>query len=184
MLSNIIKNGGLGFRRKKVTFNGVPSILIKDGFLIELGSGCTLNSQNIGYHLNMHSCVKLIADCKGAKIKIGSQTRIHGSCVHARNYIEIGKRCLIAANCQIIDSNGHEAKITNPEKRILSKGVSKPIIIEDDVWLGAGVKVLAGAHIGRGSVVGTVTVVTGFIPPMSIVVGQTCKVVAKVNDNL
>lgn len=44
-----------------------------------------------------------------------------------------------------------------------------PIIIEDDVWIGAGVTVTPGVTIGRGSVVGAGAVVAQDVPPMSLV---------------
>ena len=53
---------------------------------------------------------------------IGENSRIHGSCIHAFQYIEIGKNCLIAANCQIIDSNGHAISI-HERKKIKKKAI-------------------------------------------------------------
>jgi hypothetical protein len=91
-----------------VVFKGMPLIGIARGASIRIERGVTINSRNGGYHVNMHSPVKLLADRPGAIIHIGEDTRIHGSCIHAYCSISIGKRCLIAANCQIIDCNGHE----------------------------------------------------------------------------
>lgn len=47
----------------------------------------------------------------------------------------------------------------------------KDIVIEDDVWIGAGSIILGGAHIGKGAVVGAGSVVTGSLPPNSICAG-------------
>ncbi len=52
-----------------------------------------------------------------------------------------------------------------------------PIVIEDDVWIGAGAIVNKGVRIGRGSVIGSGAVVTRDIPPYSIAVGVPCRVV-------
>lgn len=46
------------------------------------------------------------------------------------------------------------------------------IVIDDDVWLGAGVVVLDGARIGKGAVVGAMSLVRGDIPPFGIFVGN------------
>lgn len=54
-----------------------------------------------------------------------------------------------------------------------------PIHIEDDVWIGAGVKVLKGVTIGKGSVIGAGAVVTKDIPPYSIAAGVPCRVIGK-----
>jgi acetyltransferase-like isoleucine patch superfamily enzyme len=48
-------------------------------------------------------------------------------------------------------------------------------VIEDDVWIGAGVTVVDGVTIGRGSVIGAGAVVTNDIPPYSIAVGTPAK---------
>lgn len=68
------------------------------------------------------------------------------------------------------------------QKKNLATGnsnlVGRDIIVEEDVWLGANVTLLAGAHIGRGSIVGAGTVLrTCKIPPYSIVMGNPAKVV-------
>lgn len=51
------------------------------------------------------------------------------------------------------------------------------IVVEDDVWIGYDCIVLAGARIGKGSVIGARSVVTGTIPPYSVYVGN--KVIKK-----
>ena len=156
--------------------NGIPIIDIQQGTALFIGKNVLLNSRNRGYHVNMHSPVKLFADIPGARIKIGDNTRIHGSCIHAHLSIEIGARCLIAANCQIIGGSGHNASFAHPENRINSKGSYKPICIEDDVWLGTAVIILPGVTIGKGSIVGAGSVVDQNIPAFSIAKGNPVRV--------
>lgn len=150
---------------------------IRNGGKIVLGDGVTLNSHNKGYHLNMHSPVKLFADMPGAEIIIGKETYINGSCIHAYQLIQIGANCLIAANCQIFDCSGHDLSFECIENRIHTKGVSKPVIIEDGVWIGANAIILPGVTIGRGSVIGAGSVVTKSVPPMAVAVGNPAKVI-------
>ena len=52
-----------------------------------------------------------------------------------------------------------------------------PIIIEDDVWIGARVIILPGRRIGRGSIVGAGSVITKDVEPFSIVGGNPAQVV-------
>ncbi|MEG8234942.1 acetyltransferase [Pseudomonas orientalis] len=100
--------------------------------------------------------------------------------------IKIGNRVLIASKVFISDHNHgvykgsgkHSSPFENPATREI---VSAPIIIEDDVWLGEFVCVLPGVTIGKGSIVGAMSVVTRSIPPMSIAVGSPAKVI-KVYD--
>ena len=103
---------------KKVIFKLMPQILKHKSAKISIGNGSTVNSSNYGYHINMFSKCKLFADRPNAIIKIGENTRIHGTCIHAFNKIQIGNNCLIAANTNIIDGNGHELCMENPENRI------------------------------------------------------------------
>jgi len=55
--------------------------------------------------------------------------------------------------------------------------IEKDIIVEDDVWLGANVTLLSGAHIGRAAIVGAGSVVRTKVPPYSIVTGNPAKVI-------
>lgn len=158
---------------------GIPMIDIHPKATLQIGENVTLGSENRGYHLNLFAPTKLLADREGAVIKIGSNCRIHGTCIHAQKYIEIGRNCLIAANCQIIDCNAHNVSFDNVENRIHTKGTPKPIIIEDNVWLGANTFVMPGVTIGEGSVVSANSVVTEDIPPYSIARGNPAVVVVR-----
>lgn len=53
----------------------------------------------------------------------------------------------------------------------------KDIIVEEDVWIGANVTLLAGVKIGRGATIGAGTVVTKSIPPYAIAMGNPAKVI-------
>ena len=67
---------------------------------------------------------------------------------------------------------------SDPDTPIREQGITaQGITIEDDVWLAAGVIVLDGVRIGRGSVIGAGAVVTGDIPPYGIAVGSPAHVV-------
>ena len=55
--------------------------------------------------------------------------------------------------------------------------VEKPVIIEDDVWIGSRVTILPGVTIGEGSVIGASAVVAKSVPPYSVVVGNPAKIV-------
>ncbi len=168
--SNILLEG-------KITLLGAPMIDVRKGSKLTLGDGVILTSRNRGYHLNIAAPVKLFADRPGAEIRIGAETRIAGSCIHAWQSVTIGKRCLIAGNCQIVDSNGHDLSFADVANRLHTEGSSASIVIEDDVWIGANSVVLPGVRIGRGAVIGANSVVAANVPPMCVARGNPAEVV-------
>jgi len=60
--------------------------------------------------------------------------------------------------------------------------IKKPVIIEENVWIGGGVTIVPGTIIGEGSIIGAGTVLSGKIDPLSIVIGNPCKVISKRNE--
>jgi acetyltransferase-like isoleucine patch superfamily enzyme len=96
----------------------------------------------------------------GNQIDIGEYTHIRAS-----GGVTIGDRVLIASHV-VITSRTHPIGLPR-------WGVTKdqPIVIEDDVWIGASAIVLPGVTIGRGSVIAAGAVVTTSVPPMSVVGG-------------
>ena len=169
--------------RGKVIVKGIPLIDIRNGATLEIANNVTLTSRNKGYHINMHSPVKLFADRDGARIIIGENSRIHGTCIHACKLVTIGKNCLIAANCQIIDESGHDLSFSDVENRINTRGVVSPVVIEDNVWIGANSFVLPGVTIGRGSVISANSVVIKDIPPMVLAGGNPVKIIKEFSHN-
>lgn len=90
------------------------------------------------------------------------------SMIDAHERIEIGRNCLIGPHCYITDANHGRAS----EKMVKSQKMdAKQVIIEDDVWLGAGVVVLPGVTIGRSAVIGAGAVVTKDVPANSVWAG-------------
>ncbi|WP_313803787.1 acyltransferase [Flavobacterium sp.] len=154
-----------------------PIIVKVKGASIQIGEHTLINSDNSNYHINMHSPCKLMADREGASIIIGNHSRIHGTCIHAYKSITIGDNCLIAANTQIMDGNGHALSFPEVENRIRTTDYGIPIVIEDNVWIGANCIILGGTRIGKGTVISAGSVVKGDIPPMSIYGGNPAKLI-------
>lgn len=116
------------------------------------------------------------------KIYFGKNVQINDY-VHigAVESVTIGNNVLIASKIFISDHNHGKYSGPNQSSPLISPADrelhSAPVIIEDDVWLGEFVSVLPGVRIGKGSVIGTHSVVTKDIPAYSIAVGVPCKVV-------
>ena len=167
---------------KSVLFKNMPSLLKHPKASIRIGDNTLLNSSNYGYHINMHSSCKILADRPNAEVVIGDNCRIHGTCIHAYNSIKIGNNVLIAANTQIIDGNGHQLSFSNPSNRINTTDLGKAIVIEDDVWIGANCFILGGVTIGKGAVVSANSVVHKDVLSNTIVGGNPAKLIKDYNN--
>ena len=90
--------------------------------------------------------------------------------VWCENRIVLGRDVRAGRGVTIRDTNGHWMNF--PAFRI-----SKPIVIGDHVWLCDECKIMPGASVGSGSVVGSRAVVQGVVPPNSLVIGNPAKIV-------
>jgi acetyltransferase-like isoleucine patch superfamily enzyme len=128
-------------------------------------------------HLNRGTILELGA---GGQITIGDDTHIQPNCnLNAFvGQIRIGARVMIAPGCGLFPYQHGFDDLTRPmsQQALTSKG---DIVIEDDVWLSAGAKVLDGVHIGRGAVVAAGAVVTGDIPAGAIAGGVPARIIGQ-----
>lgn len=109
-----------------------------------------------------------------AVLEIGDFTTIGDRTeIHVAEKVVIGKRCRISWDCVIMDRNYHGIG-NEPE-------VIKPVIIEDDVWVGCRVIVLSGVTLGEKSVVAAGSVVTQSVPENTLVGGNPAKMIKKIS---
>ena len=92
--------------------------------------------------------------------------------------VHIGDRVFIAPGT-CLSCAGHSLDARQRSEGI---GTSVPIVIEDDVWLGANVTVCAGVTVGCGSVIGAGSVVTRDIPGGVVASGNPCRVMRRVTE--
>jgi maltose O-acetyltransferase len=107
-----------------------------------------------------------------ANVRIGQDSTLN-SFIHIWGHggVTIGDRVLIASHTAITSiTHDHTAET------MFGTVQTKPVVIEDDVWIGTGAKILPGVTVGRGAVVGAGAVVTKDVPPYGIAVGVPAKV--------
>lgn len=107
-------------------------------------------------------------------LEIGDNTFInYGVSIGALQLVRIGPNCNIGPYVNIIDNEFHRLE---PHRRF-EKPESRPVVLEENVWLGMRVIVLPGVTIGKDSVVGAGSVVTKDIPPGCIAAGVPAKII-------
>lgn len=118
-----------------------------------------------------------VIQSKTAAVTIGDKTDIGcNTIISSSAGISIGNSVLIAGNCYIGGGRYISDRLDIPmmEQGVYTKG---PVIIGDDVWLGAGAMVLDGIQIGKGCIIGAGAVVTRDLPNYAVAVGIPAKVV-------
>lgn len=134
----------------------------------------------LGADVRVDSFVKIKPAGGDGDVVIGAGSYLNSGCVlYVGNGIRIGRGVLIAANCTLAPTN-HEYRdcdLTIIEQRFApSRG---GILIEDDVWLGAGCVVLDGAVIRRGTVVGALSLVRGELESYAVYAGNPLRKVGE-----
>lgn len=112
------------------------------------------------------------------KITIGNNFYCNAYC-HFLGEITFGNDVMIGPKT-IIWGRDHGMKMGIPMKK--QPHNRAPIIIKDDVWIGANAIILKGITIGKGAVIGAGSVVTKDVPDYAIVVGNPAKVVKYRNE--
>jgi len=117
-----------------------------------------------------------ILSCKNGDIHLGERTNIgFNSEIFSASEVRVGKNNLIAAYCYLIGGT-HSMDRTDLPPLDQSR-ISRGIHLEDNLWLGANVKVMDGVRIGHDSVIGTAAVVVKDVPPYSVAIGIPAKVI-------
>ena len=163
---------------------GYPIITLKPDSKIIFGKDVVLCSDSRFTELGVSRPVIIRTQRPNAFISIGSDTGLSGVAICAAVAIEIGSKCLIGADVQIFDNDFHTIDPGNRRhENSFDKIKSAPVVIEDNVFIGVGSKILKGVRIGRNSVIGAGSIVSKDIPANSIAAGNPAKVIGKLNIN-
>jgi acetyltransferase-like isoleucine patch superfamily enzyme len=126
-------------------------------------------------------------------VEVGDDSILVGVVFMCAENIRVGRRVIVSYNVTIADSDFHPS---DPELRKLDaianapegdlaqrpQAVSRPVVIEDDVWIGIGAIILKGVRIGRGARIGAGAVVTKDVPEAATVAGNPARIVDEPQD--
>lgn len=166
--SNTLISGNLAFKRFHST---LPQALT-------LGQNCTME----GVHFDLG---------ESGKMTIGDYCYFTWAVLLCELEIKIGSYVFIGWNTTIADTDFHPI---DPAQRIadavacspLGKGlprpaiVKRPVVIEDNVWIGPAVTILKGVRIGEGSYIEPGSVVTRDVPPRTRAMGNPAREIGPV----
>lgn len=143
-----------------------------------IGERCTLDGVlfNVGEH---------------GRVVIGDDCQMEEVFLIAEQEIRIGNRVIVAWRATIVDSDFHPIA---PKERLLDvvaisplgdraarpPAPCRPVVIDDDVWIGPNAAILKGVHIGAGAFIEPGAVVVRDVPPRARVAGNPCEIVGEV----
>lgn len=180
---------GLTFQ-KTWQLRGVVKLIKRNWLMVKL-----LHQPNgtlmIGSHFKCNNRIKsnsigLIQPCvfnistPGSRLTIGNNVGISGSSICATTSVTIGDNVLIGSGCLITDTDAHPINYLDRRENKPNATLSKPIVIGNDVFIGARSIILKGVTIGDRAVIGAGSVVTQDVPADVVAAGNPCKVIKQI----
>ena len=172
-----------------------PRARFRFGDNIALGHGVYLDENTY-----LHACAKGISIGEGTYVMYGAVLHVYNfrgiphsgitigkqsligeySVIRGQGGVVIGDRVYAAPHVQIMAVNH---VFDDPTKPFVEQGITaEGIIIEDDVWLGAGAIVMDGVRIGKGAVVAAGAVVTHDLPEHTLAAGVPAQVIKEISN--
>ena len=159
---------------KNCQFYGLPTFLKSGDSKFIIGKNCSFRSLTSSNLIGVNRpCIFSLHSDKSELI-IGDNCGFSGTVIGCFTKIVLGKNVRCGANTLITDSDWH---LDDPRSN-----APRPVFIDDNVWLGEGVKVLKGVKIGKNSLIGAGSVVVKDIPPNVIAAGNPCKVIKSIKS--
>ncbi|KGP92090.1 2,3,4,5-tetrahydropyridine-2,6-carboxylate N-succinyltransferase [Pontibacillus chungwhensis BH030062] len=138
----------------------------------------TLDLKNINARIEPGAIIRDQVEIgDGAVIMLGAAINI-GSVVGEGTMIDmnvvLGGRATVGKNCHI----GAGAVLAG----VIEPPSAKPVVVEDEVVVGANAVILEGVTVGKGSVVAAGSIVTQDVPPNTVVAGTPAKVIKEIDE--
>lgn len=178
-------SGNLKFSFYKMTFNHVTygrNIKVNGIFYLNLygdvkmGDNIKFNNHTVFNFAGINRPTS-ISVSKDASLIIGDNCGFSGTSIFCSKQISIGENCIFGVNTSIWDTDFHDINRRVPDD--LNNTKSKPIIIQDNVFIGANTIILKGVTIGEGAVIGAGSIVTNDVEAFTINAGSPCKMINK-----
>ena len=166
---------------------------------IEVGAGCFIERKEsfrrfrsirepglrLGANVRVYTWAEFSVEPAG-EISVGDDSILVGPIFMCAERISVGRRVVISYHVTIADCDFHPLDRASRRKDALANAqggdprlrpplVARPVVIDDDVWIGIGAIVLKGVRIGRGARVAAAAVVTHDVPDGATVAGNPAR---------
>lgn len=143
-----------------------------------------INNPSIYGYLDKYTTLQPPLNCANPKLVYLESCRIRYNLkvINFTGKFIVKKYSAIAPNCTVVTGN-HRPIVGIPQlfsNACHIKDKETDIIVEEAVWIGVNCTLLAGAHIGRGAIIGACSMVNREIPPYAVAVGSPAKIIASV----
>lgn len=170
----ILKAHGVVFGRN-LQIPGKVSWLIGGGGKLKIGDNLYFSSGDAVNPMTSNLQGAVYVE-QGAELTIGNNVGMSSTRIWVHDSVAVGDNVKIGACVLITDTDAHP--MDYKVRRTSNEGTkSAPIVIEDDVWVGAHCIILKGVTIGARSIIGAGSVVTKSIPADCVAVGNPCRVI-------
>ena len=207
MRKNLVQSGEISADGRRMIegdwfAGGIPAnVVLAENVYIDTSYGFSAfhstkkNALLMGEATGCYDRTNFIVGTEGS-LKVGNFTILNGTTLICNQNIDIGNHCMLAWGSVITDSwvigGGFNLK---KRAQILKKAAQDkqrkmpfyskpaPIVIEDNVWVGFDTVIMGGVRLGRGSVIGSRTVISEDIPPYALVVGNPPRIIRFLEPN-
>jgi acetyltransferase-like isoleucine patch superfamily enzyme len=172
---------GCAVGRHLATF-GIPRIIKCREAKIIIGDHVVLASDPLANLAGLNRPVSLAALSPRSVITIGDHSGLSGTVIYSVVSVTIGSFVNLGVNVSIYDTDFHPVDLQKRRNHSTADIKSAPVVIEDDVWVGANVTILKGVTIGKGSIIGTGSVVTKNVAPFSLCAGVPARFIKRISS--
>lgn len=167
---------------KDFSSSGLPKIIVALGGVFIIDENFKINNKVTSNPIGrVHKSTIFVG--KNGNLRIGKNVGISSSSIVCHQKIEIGNNVKIGGNSVIYDTDFHSLdfnKRKNPKLDVLNT-ITKPVLISDNVFIGAHSTILKGVTIGENSIIGACSVVSKNIPSNEIWAGNPIKFIKAIN---
>ena len=150
--------------------------------VLQIGKGLKCNNKITSNSIGLIQPTVFNIATSGSRIVIGDNVGISGSTICAAESVTIGNNVLIGSGCIITDTDAHPINWSDRRDGNQESIRKAPVVISDDVFIGARSIILKGVTIGERTVIGAGSVVSTNIPSDCVAAGNPAKIVKQLHN--